>query len=75
MYSAKKNYDRAIADYTHAIRLDPTDAGAYYDRGIAYAAKGQTDRAAADFRATLRLDPNNKNARDELKRIGAALKQ
>ena len=43
---AKRDYDRAIADYTQAIGLDPKHAGAYYCRGMAYQVKGQ--RAAAE---------------------------
>src|SRR5262245_10529468 len=34
-WRAKGNLDRAIADYTEAIRIDPTFAGAYYARGNA----------------------------------------
>jgi tetratricopeptide (TPR) repeat protein len=51
-------YDRAIADYTQAIRFDPHDAGAYDFRGIAYADKGDFDQAIADFTQAIRLDPN-----------------
>src|SRR5579862_5579884 len=36
-YKAKADYDRAIADYTQAIQLDPTDAATFTGRGIAYA--------------------------------------
>ena len=31
--SMKQKYDKAIADYTEAIRLDPEDPVAYYHRG------------------------------------------
>jgi len=33
------NYDRALADYSEAIRLDPKSALAFSDRGVAYANK------------------------------------
>jgi tetratricopeptide (TPR) repeat protein len=46
-------YDKAIAEYTKAIKLDPNDAGAYFNRGIAYGYKGDYDQAIADFEATL----------------------
>ena len=35
-YSDKKDYDRAIADYSEAIKLDPRLATAYNLRGLAY---------------------------------------
>ena len=58
-YYNKGDYDRAIADYTQAIRLDPNDANAYSYRAIAYNYKGDYDRAIADCTQTIRLDPNN----------------
>src|SRR5437588_5235019 len=44
-YSRKSDLDRAIADFSEAIRLDPKDAATYNGRGLAYEAKGETDRA------------------------------
>jgi Flp pilus assembly protein TadD len=41
--------DRAIADYTAAIRLDPHYAAAYFNRGAAFQQRGQVDQARADF--------------------------
>jgi tetratricopeptide (TPR) repeat protein len=50
-YAKKGDYDRAIADYTEAIRLDPVwSALPYYNRGSAYEKKGELDKALADFR-------------------------
>ncbi len=54
--------DRAIADYTATIRLDPAHANAYYNRGNSYSSKGDTERAIADYSATIRLDPGYANA-------------
>jgi tetratricopeptide (TPR) repeat protein len=48
---------RAMADYSEAIRLDPNLAVAYNDRGLAYADKKEYDRAIADFSEAIRLDP------------------
>ena len=55
----KAMYDRAIADFTQAIRLDPNDTKAYTERGSAYNAKGDNDRAIADFTQALRLNSND----------------
>lgn len=47
--------DYAIADYTEAIRLDPTFEIAYYNRGLAYQAKGDLEHAISDYNEALRL--------------------
>jgi Flp pilus assembly protein TadD len=54
-YYAKRDYGRAIADYTEAIRHDPKLASAYSGRGNAYNARGETDRADADFKQAKQL--------------------
>jgi Flp pilus assembly protein TadD len=45
----KGEYDKAIADYTEALRLDPKNSIFYSDRGYAYGQKGDTARANADY--------------------------
>ncbi len=55
----KREYDRAIADYNEAIRLDPKFTAAYTNRGIAWRSKGEYDRAVADYSEAIRLDPKN----------------
>ena len=46
-YNDNNETDRAIADCTDAIRLDPNYAGAYDNRGIAYRTKSDYDRVEA----------------------------
>ena len=53
------DYDRAIADYTEAIRLDPNNDIAYNKRGYAHYNKGDYDKAIADFTQAIKLKPNN----------------
>src|ERR1700722_19551733 len=48
-YDNKKEFDRALADCTTAIRLEPKYSLAYNDRGSAYNHKGDNDRAIADY--------------------------
>src|SRR5215813_10791196 len=52
------DYDRAIAAFSDAMRLDPKNALAFANRGVAYERKGDMDRAIADFNEAIRLDPN-----------------
>src|SRR5262249_25621993 len=54
-YQAKREYDRAVADHTKAIELNPKYATAYNNRGIA---TGDYDRAIADYNRAIELDPN-----------------
>ena len=56
-YYNKGENDKAIADYTEAIRLDPKLAIAYNNRGLAYGNKGENDKAIADCTEAIRLDP------------------
>lgn len=48
-----------ISGYNKAIRLNPTDASAYYNRGVAYALRGSDSSAISDFTDAIRLNPNN----------------
>ncbi len=61
-WSEKRDYDRAIADYTEALRLNPQYHFAYYNRGIAWRNKGDADRAIADYSEALRLNPKYADA-------------
>src|ERR1700730_5666254 len=56
-WQRKGDRDRAIADFTDAIRLDPNNALAYNNRGLAWNEKGDHDRAIADLTQAIRIDP------------------
>ena len=58
----KNDYDRAIADYDAALRIDPKLADAYHGRGSAWAHKGDPERAISDFDSALRLNPKDAGA-------------
>jgi len=53
----KGDFDRAAADYSEAVRLDPKYAGGYVSRADLYLAKGEFDRAIADYSEAIRLSP------------------
>jgi tetratricopeptide (TPR) repeat protein len=65
VYFSKGNFDKAIADYTEAIRLAPNFV-VYSTRGLAYQSKGDLDHAIADFESALRINPNDDVARKNL---------
>jgi tetratricopeptide (TPR) repeat protein len=56
-YLRTRQYDRALADYAEALRLEPRDASLFSDRAAVYSRKGETERALADCEQALRLDP------------------
>lgn len=58
-YIKKKDYDKAIADNTEAIRLDPNCFLAYINRGIAYFNKNDLDQAQTDFTKAAPLAPGS----------------
>ena len=41
--------EQAIADFTHAIQLNPQDFLAYQNRGLVYQTLGKQKEAEADF--------------------------
>jgi tetratricopeptide (TPR) repeat protein len=56
------DYDKAIADYSEAIRIDSELSGAYTGRGLAYEGKAEVDKAKADYRKALALPPKYDDA-------------
>lgn len=57
-HGRKGQSDRAIEDFTQAIRLRPAYASAFTSRGRQYVLKGQDDRAIQDFSQAIKFEPN-----------------
>jgi tetratricopeptide (TPR) repeat protein len=53
----RKDHDRAIADFTEAVRHNPKYAAAYYNRGFAYLDQKDYDHAIADYDQVIGLNP------------------
>jgi tetratricopeptide (TPR) repeat protein len=58
-YADSGELDRAIADYTEALKIDPTHLTAYRNRGIAFEHKGDLDRAIADYDEVIKIKPED----------------
>ena len=58
----EEDWAEAIANYDEAIRLDPDDAEAYFNRGVAYDNLGQIDLAIQDYSKAIDLDPEDSDA-------------
>ena len=65
----KGDFDRAIADFGQAIRLDPKDAQAYYNRGIAWEKKRSLQEALADFKMHSQLAPSDPDGLQAVERV------
>jgi len=55
--SKKRDFERAVEDYTSAINRDPGFAAAYTDRGSCYISMGKYETALADYKKALELVP------------------
>ncbi len=72
------DFERAISDYTAAIRIDAELTGAYTGRGLAYEGKAEAEKAKADYRKALTLAQKyddgawaHETARGRLQALGA----
>jgi tetratricopeptide (TPR) repeat protein len=57
-YTSKKDFDKAIENYTAALNLNPKYSTAYFNRGLALKSKRQNEKALQDFDEAARLDPS-----------------
>jgi tetratricopeptide (TPR) repeat protein len=59
IWSQRGEFDRAMADYDEALRLDPQNAGVYLARAGTWLVKKDINRATADLDKAVALDPKN----------------
>ena len=55
--NSKDEFEKAVADFTNAIKYKSNYPSAYNNRGRAYFAKGELEYAIADFSKTIELMP------------------
>jgi tetratricopeptide (TPR) repeat protein len=73
VYETVKDYDKAEADLTSALRLAAPAAVLYLDRGYFYMRRGRFGEALYDFLAAAALEPSNPRPRYAAGRAQAAL--
>src|SRR5712692_11102578 len=56
-YRSKDDSDRAIQDYSKAIKLNPKFASAFNNRGVAYDHKDDSDRATQASKQAIQVAP------------------
>lgn len=70
--TASAQFEKALADFTAALRLAPEDANVYFQRALAYLGKEDYHRGLADYTEAVRLDPQSSEAHNSLARLCAA---
>jgi lipoprotein NlpI len=61
-YYSRDDFDRAIADYSEAIKHNPKSSSAFRNRGNARFQKGEFDQAISDHDEAIWIDPTVANA-------------
>jgi tetratricopeptide (TPR) repeat protein len=61
-YHRVGDYDRALSDYSTALRIDGDDSYALYNRGLIYQTRGDYKKAIADYTRTIELRPEDADA-------------
>lgn len=62
MLVQQRQFDRAIADFDYAIKLNPRNGVFLTSRGNAYRDKGRFDRALQDYDAAIAINPESTDA-------------
>lgn len=57
-YANKFEFDKAIGDFTRAIRIEPKYAASYNSRGTVYLLKGELEDALDDFNQVIKRNPD-----------------
>ena len=64
--SRKNQGDAAISEFKETIRIDPDNAGAHFNLGIAYGGQGNEldnlDAEVAEYKEAIRINPDHADA-------------
>ena len=58
MYQSRKQYDLALADFNHAIELEPNNPDCYVSRSLLYKDMKKKKQSRQDAQTALRLGAN-----------------
>ncbi len=61
-FNVEKDYQKAIADYSSAIKIRSKRKSFYYNRGLAYEQINETDKAINDYSKAIQLDSEYQEA-------------
>ena len=66
-------YSQAVDEFIQVVRLDPTNAHAHNDLGVALSQLGEYEKAAGQFNDAVHIDPTLVSARQNLDRANSML--
>src|SRR3954469_4130826 len=58
-FAKKKEYDKAVEEFTQAIQAEPNDSKNYFNRATAYRGLNKFAEAFADYSKAIELAPQN----------------
>ncbi len=67
VYVLKNDLDKALEDFTSALKIHENDASALVGRGVVKSRKGKPTDGSADISLAIRLEPN---IIDQIKKLG-----
>ena len=68
-YLLSKDYEKAIAKFSEALRINPHDPETYYYLGLAYEGAERYSEAAQTYERTLKIDRGHGNAEIRLNEV------
>ena len=63
--------EQASRPFSTVVTLDPTNAGAYYNKGLCNELMGKKQEAIADYKQALLFNKDYKEAKERLKQLGS----
>lgn len=74
-YLLNKEYDKAIAKFTEALKINPHDPELYYYLGLAYEQSGRLEQAKTMYLRAVELNRGFSNAEIRLSEVNNKLSQ
>ena len=70
IYMQQDSLDKAFRQYDILTKLNPSDAEAYFNRGLCYELMGKKEEAIIDYKQALVFDESYNDPKEGLKRLG-----
>lgn len=72
LYFDMQDYEKALADMSRAVELEPERPGPWSNRAMLYLKLNQVEKARADYQKALEIDPTSSQLREALEALGPA---